>query len=468
MSRIDNMAEIQRLVSERVEEERREQEPASMPDYDKRTAAVEELNQIHAVIMIGGTCRILNEFTDPTWNRPEINFSTVNDFYNRYSNRKIMVPGKRKGNLEETTIAKVWMESRDRREFHGLVFDPSNKANGQYYNLWKGFAIEPIEGDWSLMDKHILEVICSGNEEIYRWVSAWMARIVQDPGGDRPGTSIVLKGLQGCGKGIFASTFGFLFGNHFLHLNSQNQLSGRFNSHFKDCLVCFLDEAVWGGNKDAEGTLKALVTEKTLNIEAKGKDIIPLKNHVNIIIASNNDWIVPAGLEERRFCVLEVSPRYKQNKEYFGKLQDQMDTGGRAAMLYSLMHHDYSGIDLRTIPRTEALLDQIIHSMSSVKKFWFEILQNGCWPFSETWESRIDCEKIYKEYVAFANNLREKTPVADSQFGKELRNLCPSISRKRGSGEGRPWQYDFPPIDECRKQFEQAVNMTLKWDEEEN
>ena len=98
MSRIDNMAEIQRLVSERVEEERREQEPASMPDYDKRTAAVEELNQIHAVIMIGGTCRILNEFTDPTWNRPEINFSTVNDFYNRYSNRKIMVPGKRKGN----------------------------------------------------------------------------------------------------------------------------------------------------------------------------------------------------------------------------------------------------------------------------------------------------------------------------------------------------------------------------------
>jgi hypothetical protein len=41
------------------------------------------------------------------------------------------------------------------------------------------------------------------------------------------------------------------------------------------------------------------------------------------------------------------------------------------AFLFDLLHHDISTINLREIPRTEALLDQIINSMNSVEKFWF-------------------------------------------------------------------------------------------------
>ena len=55
--------------------------------------AVEEyiqyLNSRHAVVMISGKCVILNEGIDPVFRRPDISFSTVSDFKNRYSNRKI-------------------------------------------------------------------------------------------------------------------------------------------------------------------------------------------------------------------------------------------------------------------------------------------------------------------------------------------------------------------------------------------
>jgi len=56
-----------------------------------------------------------------------------------------------------------------------------------------------------------------------------------------------------------------------------------------------------GGDVPNVGILKALITEETLAIEYKGKDVVHIKNHVRLLIATNRDWAVPAGLEERRF-----------------------------------------------------------------------------------------------------------------------------------------------------------------------
>ena len=53
-----------------------------------------------------------------------------------------------------------------------------------------------------------------------------------------------------------------------------------------------------------------------------------MKNHIRLMVASNNDWVIPAGPEERRFCVLDVSDRHTQDHEYFKPLFDQMDNGG--------------------------------------------------------------------------------------------------------------------------------------------
>ena len=54
-----------------------------------------------------------------------------------------------------------------------------------------------------------------------------------------------------------------------------------------------------------------------------------------------------------------------------------MKNGGMAAMLYDLQQADISGVDLRKIPRTEALLEQIIESMTSAQSFWFDCLKKN-------------------------------------------------------------------------------------------
>ena len=50
---------------------------------------IDELNKKHAVVMIGGKCAIMNEITDPVSGRPDITFSSIFDFKNYYSNKKV-------------------------------------------------------------------------------------------------------------------------------------------------------------------------------------------------------------------------------------------------------------------------------------------------------------------------------------------------------------------------------------------
>src|SRR5262249_35243772 len=150
---------------------------------------------------------------------------------------------------------------------------------------------------------------------------------------------------------------------------------GSFNSHLKDVLVAYADEAL--GDKRHEGILKALITEDNLAIEFKGRDVIFLKNYMRLMVTSNNDWVVPAGLEARRFFILDIGRGKIQDRAYFGKIVSQMESGGRAALLHYLLHFDLSQIDLTKFPRTEALKETKILSMSPVQKFWYARLGAG-------------------------------------------------------------------------------------------
>ena len=441
----------------------------SLNMYDQE---IEKLNQQHAVVMSGGKCVVLNEIDDPCLNRPDINFSTISDFRNRYHNRKVSNPNKGKGQSKQISIADVWLDSPLRRQYEGIIFNPSGDVQS-HYNLFRGFAFQPKQGDWSLMRDHIETVICNGDAAIFEWVLAWMARIVQDPGGERPGTCVALRGKQGSGKGALITNFGKIFGVHFVHLSNPKHVVGNFNSHLKDALFVFVDEGFWSADKAAEGILKAMITEETNLIEQKGKDAFPVKNHINIMMASNKNWILPAGLEERRFCVLDISDKKAGDIAYFNALYHQMDNGGREAMLYDLMQVDHSKIDLRTIPRTEALFDQIIASMDTVKKFWYQrlcdgsILETDAWWFSNMY---LETKKIYDEYTAFAALLKEKDIKVMSQFSKEIGQLCPGAHRKRkqlSNGNNKKESVmKFPPVAKCRKQFEALIKKTIQWNDD--
>jgi len=192
-----------------------------------------------------------------------------------------------------------------------------------------------------------------------------------------------------------------------------------------------------------------------------------VENHLNLIVASNHDWVIPAMPEERRFFVLDVADTHAQDHEYFAAIFHQMQNGGREAMLYDLQQMDISGINLRVFPRTKALMDQIEHSRPTVQKFWYERLRRGYLTSQQgEWISRVETTILKNQFLEFAEQIKDRHPLDESQFGKELRKLCPQLKRGRVTVQGgrRPWVLDFPDLPTCRKMFEELVKMEIDWD----
>lgn len=165
------------------------------------------MNKRFAVVKYGGKTIIASIVAK------ELEFMKLEDFHNLLANlvlEQMVEIRDGKGISQRKSgaivVSKRWMQWENRRQyaFRGVVFEPGGPLEVQYdmLNLWRGYGVEPKQGDWSSMREHIREVICSGNEEHYQYLIRWMAYGVQHL--DRPvGVAIALRGEEGAGKGFF-------------------------------------------------------------------------------------------------------------------------------------------------------------------------------------------------------------------------------------------------------------------------
>src|SRR6476661_2943552 len=221
-------------------------------------------------------------------------------------------------------------------------------------------------------------------------------------------TALVLRGPFGTGKTKIGKVFGSLLGDHYLLVASPRYITGKFNAHMASIVVLHADEAFWAGDKSAVGTLRDLVSGDQHMLEYKGVDPINIKNHVRLYICGNPDWLVPAGFKERRWAVFDIGEEHAQDHAYFAAIDHEMNNGGREALLHYLLNFDLSQVNLRVIPKTAALLDQQIQSMTPEQAWWFETLNKGVLPCRQyvgnTKFAPGVCERddLFEQYVRYA------------------------------------------------------------------
>nr|WVL52638.1 DUF5906 domain-containing protein [Xanthomonas nasturtii] len=292
------------------------------PKPEGKEATLDDMNSQHCVVMENGKFRVFTEEFDPVLRRHFYQRSTKEDFQNLYCNSFV-----EQLNDRPTTRAQFWLKHPQRRQYKGVTFDPSSDHAG-WLNLWRGWAVDPAPGDWSLLDRLIREVLTDGDPQGYRYVLNWIAAMFQRP--SQPAeVAIAFKGAKGTGKGTLGRILQHIAGAQGLHISSPEHITGRFNSHLQNCICLFADEAFWAGDKSGEAKLKALVTEPTVAYEGKGRDAVMGKNLIHIVMASNSDWVVPAGLDgERRFAVFEVNDSRKDDHAFFDALNRQLNDGG--------------------------------------------------------------------------------------------------------------------------------------------
>lgn len=435
-----------------------------------RLEVVERLNDHHAVILLGDRPVVLKEGTGPD-GRDEIRLLSISGFHEWTKPDVIWLGDGADAPVRKVQASKIWIESEKRRQYDGLVFDPSRSAPKGYYNLWKGWAVEPAPVGSSASCQrfldHVAENVCNGDERLFAWVMGWFASLIQHPT-EKLGTSLVLRGTQGTGKTIVGRVIGSLLGHHYALVADSRYIVGRFNSHLANCLLLQLDEATWGGDHAAAGKLKDLVTGEYQYIEYKGREPVKVRNYVRLLVTGNNNWLVPAGLEERRFAVLDVGEGKRQDNRYFQAIEDELDNGGREALLRYLLDYDLTDIPLRSIPSTAALAEQKLASMSYEQQWWLDVLNHGTLPGDFTGEGIADVQDLYSSYIGHLQRMGVQRKESETSFGIKLRKLAPGVLRRRAQlitpgGPVRRYVYELPLLKDCRRAFDRLTGDASDW-----
>ena len=445
-----------------------------------------DFNEEYAVVKnYGGKCLVISDQHDHSLDRKHLTRQTFGSFKEAYLNQKVKVGTDKFDNPKYMPAGKWWLENQHRRQYSAIAFAPEVTLPDDIYNLWRGFAVTSEPGECDLFLNHIKDNVCLGNQEHYDYLIKWMARATQFP--ERPGyTAIVLRGGRGVGKSFFAHTFGKLFGRHYMHISNSGHLVGTFNSHLRDLVVLFADEAFFAGDKRHESILKTLVTEEQMAIEAKGIDVEMAPNCIHLIMASNDLHVIPAGGDERRFFVVDVGDEKKQNSDYFRAINDQMEMenakgegAGYRALLDHLRTMDITNFEVRHVPTTEALREQKLLSLSVVEEWWYQKLLNGCTLSNgDEWQTDLPVEHLVNDYVKEVKRFNITKRGNATAMGRFLKKVCPKIttsSRKQSfeiMDEDAHWTrhvhrrtrwYHLPPLDKARAMWEEQYGKT-DWD----
>ncbi|PZR89776.1 MAG: hypothetical protein DI537_20445 [Stutzerimonas stutzeri] len=464
----DILGDTKEVVSKRQQKLNKAKVEADLGHVPPKIA---RLNKKHAVAFINGKTTIITEGADGN-----AAYGTVGDLHNYYENDRVAT--------EKATepVTKTWMRHKLRRQYpNGVVFAPGREVKDAY-NHWRGFAVEPDpKGSCRLILKHMRELICRGDQEAYDYLIGWFAHMIQRPE-EKPGVAVVLRGLKGTGKDTIGDYVGGLFPHNHIKIANADQLTGKFNAHQEKCLMLHVEEGFWAGNKQAESTLKHVITSEEVMIEPKGLNAFKIRSVLRLFISSNERWVVPATEDERRYFVLDVSPERKDDHRYFEALRREMTGGGRAALLHFLQTYDLRKFNVRSVPNTAALAQQKVEGLKNIERWWHGQLRSGeaSFPFTRDrggegadWAKgpiAVDRTDFRDGYTRWLKTRRFDGEELDSaEVGLRMKVLVPSLSSvKKNVGGSRPRFYILPSLPECRLNFETWIGSVLEWPEIES
>lgn len=446
-------------------------------DGNKPKFYLDEINASYALVYMEGSHFILHETVDEKGRKKHV-FLNEASFKRKFS-PLIIQEGKGKAK----TYAENWLDWSGRREYAGVCFSPEKDPRNGYYNLWKGFSVDPIpyfdaEDDarrgFDMFMEHIEKNVCQGDTLLKDWLMGYFAHMVQKPY-ERPLTTLVFKGLKGTGKNAPIDRIGKLLGSgHYLVAHDGRYLTSNFNGHLDSCLCLVLDEAFWSGDKSAEGKLKGITTAPEIIIERKGKEPYAVDNLVRLIVIGNEDWLVPASADERRYAVFQVGEGRMQDNRFFEDMRILMDEkGGNAILLDFLKKYDLSKTSVNVAPNTAALYEQKTASQDALSSWWYGCLSEGRIfgvDFGNDWPKQVDKEALRQAYLRYSKErgITKWMPDAIS-FGKRLRKVCKGIqfTQKRREGEALISVYRLPTLEEARDLWDTAMNFKNIWDQNE-
>ena len=411
---------------------------------------LKEMNDKHAFInSIGGKPMVMCHIYSEVANRKIIEFRSPDSIKIQYANQSVKV------DKQYVKQGMWWLEHASRREYDTIIFDPSKEKEWDgCFNLWEGLTLTPIKGNWHCVLRHLYRVLCNKDRDKFLYTVKWLAWCLQNPG-KRAEVAVIFKGKEGAGKGFIFSQFLKIFGQHGIAIANRKHLTGQFNGHLRHCVFLFADEAYYPGDKEVEGCLKQLITEEYIPIEGKYLQMGPKNNYLHIGMSTNQEWVIPAHGDSRRFFINEVENTFAKNEcpdmirnAYFERLWYCMDNGGREAMVYDLLKMDLTDWHPRSnVPMTAEMAKQRRMSLPRLETDLLNMLDEGVFEGEKDRDGyAISAKQLWKLLDELNPDKRKLSSVKKAERIKLLG--CEVKHRETGN------HWIFPELHIMRKHWE--------------
>jgi len=136
------------------------------------------------------------------------------------------------------------------------------------------------------------------------------------------------------------------------------------------------------------------------------------------------------------------------------------------------LNFDLSRVNLRSIPKTAALLDQKIESLTPEQAWWLDVLTSGRLPGRQG--HFVSKRALFDSYIAHANKVGVRRRAIETALGMFLRRSVPGLRTWQNQpfvdADGKEYQgnaYSFPSIGTCRRYFVEMLDQEIEWDDRE-
>ena len=429
----------------------------------------------------------------------------------QFTNCKLSFDNDQVDPKRRTNVAIYWLNSQIIRECDKYIFDPQHQydPSSPTFNKWRNFRTNAIKGDCSLILSYIRDDICNREELKYKWLMSWCAHMFQRPW-EKPEIAVAIFGPKGIGKSMLFWMLRCLMdgklrageANRYYHKVAKSKgLFPRFNVHMEENILFVSEEISFVRDKEIVGPLTDFISSDTVNMEIKNGPIRGVASYSRVGITLNDEHIVPASPDERRYAVFKASAEHQGKKAYYKDIIRQFNNGGAEALMYEFMNWDISEFDIRQHPDTSELGDQKVDSLTGVKRWAYNVAEEGRLPlfhrvlkdgYYDAGGDRIKGEiqqkllpdgscRVITQQLFFHYRNAEQDPIIKRKidvpnFGKQLRAICPSIYKERKIPNCSSYNlkttaehidaYVLPPLKVFRENVEKVIGTKIDWDEE--
>jgi hypothetical protein len=222
---------------------------------------------------------------------------------------------------------------------------------------------------------------------------------------------------------------------------------------------------LWAGDHRTADKIKSLITAPTIQIERKvgGCHVIP--NRLHVIMTTNHDHAVAAGVGDRRFVVCDVNDERACDKSWFDPIYRDLDEGGAGEFQWFLQHVKLGDWHPREILKTAEATEQQRMSGDSVSQ-WAQACVNadaiigGDFRTSTDLGQRIATEELREAYTGYCRQ-RGTRAANEDVFGKACADMFGPRKRMATvpNGKRRPWGYDVPEGDSWQEKIDARLGI---------